>query len=245
MNDLIKLIKEAGQIALNEQKKLTVDYKKDKTVVTNGDLLVSKFLETELAKLYPAHTVFSEENSETLPSNKNLIIIDPIDGTQSYARGDDSWSVLIGFLENGIPTKGLVYHATKNILYYASKNDGAYCEENGVKRKLEAQGNGELSGVSSLNLGNENKYLESIGISKINQMYGAGLKMMEVATGRSDIYPSLQMKCSIWDIIAPQVILEEAGGKLVYKKDLQYNLLKTEIDSEFIALGKRLINQKF
>ena len=96
MKKLINLIRKAGKIALESQKEMTVANKADTSIVTNGDLAVSKFLERELKKLYPDHDVFSEENCSNIPKSSKVIIIDPIDGTESYSRREDTWSILVG-----------------------------------------------------------------------------------------------------------------------------------------------------
>ena len=67
--DIIKIIKQAGDLALKYQKKLSVSKKPDSTIVTEGDLAVSDFLIKKLSALYP---VLSEEQfDETLLENHN------------------------------------------------------------------------------------------------------------------------------------------------------------------------------
>jgi len=78
-------------------KKMNHGNKKDGTIVTNGDIAVSKFLECELGKLFPDYEVFSEESCDVLPQGSKVIVIDPIDGTKSYHRHEDTWCILVGF----------------------------------------------------------------------------------------------------------------------------------------------------
>lgn len=241
---LIELVKKAGIIALEEQKNMSVSKKPDTSIVTNGDLKVSAFLEQELVKLYPDFEVFSEENSKQVPKSNKVIVIDPIDGTQSYSRRQNTWSILIGFMENGVPTKGIVYQVPTGKLYYGAKGEGSYLLENGTTKKLSAIRTGPLKSFASPSRAGEGEFLQSLQITETEYMYSASLKIMEIALGNSDIYPNFQKKCSLWDLVAPDIILSEAGGKMVYESDPGVNFNNPHINTKFCAIGPRLFNKK-
>ena len=241
---IVDVIKKAGQIALSEQKNLSVNLKKDKSIVTNGDLVVSNFLEKELKILYPDYEIFSEENTTNKPKGNKVIVLDPIDGTQSYAKKENTWSVLVGFLENGIPVKGFVYQPTEDVIYYGEKDKGSFMVEKGNLLKLSVKNDRtSLKGVTSPTERGEQKFLKLNKIDDVSFMYSASLKIMEIAKGTADLYPNFRKKCSLWDLIAPQIILEEAGGQLIFEKNIKYNFDKTWIDSKFYASGDKFINK--
>lgn len=244
MDNLFKIVREAGIIALSEQKKMKISEKSDLSIVTNGDLAVSIFLERELKKIYPNHDIFSEENTGTIPNSKKVIIIDPIDGTESYSRNEDTWSILIGFLDNMIPVGGVVYQPTADTLYYGFKEQGSFKVSGSVKTKLDAQGVGSIKGIQSFKDYGENEFLNSLGINEIKKMYSAALKIMKVAEGESDAYPNFGKKCSLWDLVAPTIILEEAGGKVSYFDEISPSFESPRIDSRFCATGKRLYQKQ-
>lgn len=240
MDSLFKIIREAGIIALNEQKKMKISEKSDLSIVTNGDLAVSVFLERELKKIYPDHDIFSEENAGLIPKSKKVIIIDPIDGTESYSRNEDTWSVLIGFLDDMIPVGGVVYQPITDNLFYGFKGQGSFKISANIQTKLEAMGIGRIKGIQSFKDYGESEFLTSLGINEIGKMYSAALKIMKVAEGEFDAYPNFRKKCSLWDLVAPTVILEEAGGKVTYFDQMNPNFENPRIDSRFCATGKRL-----
>ena len=241
-DELIEIILNAGQIALSEQEKLDIKVKEDNSLVTNGDLVVSVYLEKELLKLFPDHDIFSEENCKTSVSKNKVIVIDPIDGTDSYSRKEDTWAVLIGFIDNSQYVGGMIYQASNNLLYYGFKNQGSYKVKNNVETKLNALNlNKEISACSSPKDKGEFLFFKSNGISKIETSYSASLKILQIADGIHDVFANFRKKCSIWDLVAPQVILEEAGGKVLYKKPQAINYINPHIDSEFIALGQRVL----
>jgi 3'(2'), 5'-bisphosphate nucleotidase len=236
---LLQILLEAGQIALQEQKQMTVNTKTDKSIVTNGDLAVSQFLEKELKKIYPDHDIFSEENTSIIPQSPKVIVIDPIDGTESYSRTQDSWSILVGFLYNNEIYSGVVYQPSKNLLYYATKGKGAFkIDQDGVTTKLNAINRSEPLGISSPKDYGEKAFMENLGFNKQEYSYSAALKIMQVAEGLADIYANFRHKCSLWDLIAPVAILSEAGGQIKYDKSIAYDFNKTHIDANFCCFGQ-------
>lgn len=244
-NPLFELAKKAGAIALKEQLNLTKSIKKDKSIVTNGDLAVSQFLESELHRYYPKWNILSEENATKHITSSNVIIIDPIDGTESFARKQDSWSVLIGFISNDEIVQGLVYQPTLNKLFYAEKHNGALFIHNGLASKMEPINlNSQLKGVMSHKDYGEEAFFKDNNITNIEKSYSAALKIMQVASSDADIYANFRQKCSIWDLIAPLAILNEVGGSFITKNQFKLNINNHHIDVPFICI-KNNLNIKF
>lgn len=241
---LIDLVRQAGQLALSEQKTMVVSIKKDQSIVTTGDIAVSKFLEIELKKLYPEYEVFSEENCDVQPVGEKVIVIDPIDGTQSYSRNEDTWTILIGFLDKGIPVKGLVYQPTTERLWIGEKGKGSFYvhPDNTESRLMTNFSEGKLKAWTSPTLDSEDKFLDKLNITDREMSYSASLKIMHLSEADGDIYPNFRCKCSLWDLVAPLVILDEAGGELVFEKydSLPINFINPHINSKFYAVGQKI-----
>lgn len=240
MDKLISLIKKAGEIALFEQSNLVVNKKKDNSIVSNGDLKVSSFLEISLKKEFPKFETFSEENT-TIPVGNNVIIIDPIDGTESYVRKENSWCILIAFIENKVPSIGLIYQPSTNTMFYAKKGSGAFKIKNDVKTSLQSKKVGDFTGICSFKDCGEISFLNKHKITNIEKSYSASLKIMKIADGTHDLYPNFRKKCSLWDLVAPELILEEAGGFIKYEEPLSYDYENTHVNQNFIASSKRII----
>lgn len=242
---LIDLLKEAGDLALSHQKHLDVKIKPDTSIVTNGDLAVSEFLEKRLKLLYPDFDVFSEENTGQIPQSSKIIVIDPIDGTQSYSRKEDTWAILVGFIEDGVITQGYIYQPTLDIFYYAQKGMGAFKLQNNISTKLSAQRSGPTVSYSSPSRKDENDFLINLPIDDRRFMYSASLKIMEISQGNADFYPNFQHKCSLWDLVAPEIILNESGGQIIYENHPGINFINPNIATHFCAVGPRFTNFKF
>lgn len=244
---LLAIIYQAGDLALQAQSSLHIKTKPDKSIVTEGDLLVSQFLEKQLAQLFPEFEIFSEENATNKPQGTKIIVIDPIDGTQSYSRQQDTWGILIGFIEDGVFTRGYVYQPTTQQLFYGHKGQGSFLLWQNQTTQLNAHRSGELVAWSSPIKESEVAFLNKLKITHRQTLYSASLKIMKLAQGAGDIYPNFRKKCSLWDLVAPLVILQEAGGNLIFENypSLPINFDNPHINSRFYAVGPRLLTHNF
>lgn len=245
-NKIFNILKQAGRISLDEQKKMTVDVKSDKSIVTNGDLAVSKFLEEELKLAFPDHDIFSEENTTNKPKSNKVIVIDPIDGTESYSRKEDSWSILVGFLYDNKIHSGFVYQVSTGLLYYGIKGQGSFkVDSDGKETKLIAKNNGEKLALSSKSDYGEREFFNKLGYTKQEYSYSAALKIMKVAEGSADVFANFRKKCSLWDLVAPVAILNEAGGDIVYQDRVLYDFNETHINTNFVCYSKDIDSSVF
>ena len=68
---------------------------KDGDLVTNFDTKVEKFLIKKIKRTYPNFDIISEELNGEKKVTKNCFIIDPIDGTNNFARKIPVWGMQI------------------------------------------------------------------------------------------------------------------------------------------------------
>lgn len=79
-----------------EARRFTLDYKDDRTEVTDIDRAAETALVARLAAERPDHSVVGEElGASGRPESVWQWLIDPIDGTSGYARGIPVWATLI------------------------------------------------------------------------------------------------------------------------------------------------------
>src|SRR5512140_1318612 len=120
------LVAEAGRLALDyfgKQESLGVTRKGAQDWLTVADGAVEDFLRARLAELFPGDTVIGEEGGGE--ASDAVWILDPIDGTSNFARGDRNWSISIAFLLNREPTIGIVAAPALDELYVAQRGQGA------------------------------------------------------------------------------------------------------------------------
>jgi 3'(2'), 5'-bisphosphate nucleotidase len=113
IRSLKSLITEAGRIALiTRDLGLIVSYKEDNSPVTNADKEISDFIYNALKDLTPNIPIICEEREIVTLNEEQFWLIDPIDGTKSYAKGEDTYTVNIALIKNGMPIIGFIYQGT-------------------------------------------------------------------------------------------------------------------------------------
>lgn len=85
-----------------------IEIKPDGSPVTPADLETEKIAQNVILGAHPEHEFFGEETGYTGHSNEWLWVVDPIDGTRSYATGKPTFGILIALLHRGIPVIGIL-----------------------------------------------------------------------------------------------------------------------------------------
>ena len=125
INNLLNIVYESGEIVKTyfyKQEKF-IKIKEDKTEITNADIEVNKFLIKKIKKDYSNYSYLSEENNydEQLISikNKKFFIIDPIDGTSSFIKGSNEFTVNLSIIKDKKIYFSVIYSPILDVLYYA------------------------------------------------------------------------------------------------------------------------------
>lgn len=128
----IALAQRAGSLLLElSSKDITMQVKRDRTVITQADLSSHELLITALHQAFPQDLVISEEGNPALSLEKAdptsaIWLVDPLDGTTNYGLGLPIWGVLLCRLEQGFPVLSVMYFPRLNELYYAQRGHGAF-----------------------------------------------------------------------------------------------------------------------
>lgn len=203
--------------------------KADKTLVTKADLEINHFLIEEVAKRFPNHGVFGEEEDS---GNKPpaLWVCDPVDGTTQFAKGVPVAVFSLAFVENGKPSLGVVYDPFTKRMYSACKGSGAFLNDQKIKvsdRDLNYQAMLDLEWwpEASFDLATP-----TYALSKDIHAYVLGVgsviqTCMKVASGQYEAVIFAGTKKKSVDIAAAKVIVEEAGGKVsdIFGRDQRYD----------------------
>ena len=206
-----------------------VNKKDDNSPITKADLESNKILRAVLEKT--GIPILSEEDvdDKSRLASEKVWIVDPLDGTQDFVNRTGEFTILVGLVENHVPVMGLVYLPIKKILYFAEKGMGAFCYDLNEWRKISVRRVEEISSclalVSRHHLsGKEKKILDHLGITNTATV-GSTLKVMEISSGRGDVYLTTTNKMSQWDTCASWCVISEAGGKMtdISGNDLIYN----------------------
>jgi histidinol-phosphatase len=195
---------------------LVVDTKPDLTPVTEADRDVEQALRERLAAERPGDAVIGEEFGGALDSAASRRwVIDPIDGTKSYVRGMPTWSTLIALSVDDVSTVGVVTSPAIPRRWWAQRGGGAFADG----RPIHVSGVADLadaqlawSGIEDWDaVGRLDAIVELARRCWRTRGIGDAWQYMLVAEGVAEI--ALDPEVKVWDLAAPQVIVEEAGGR--------------------------------
>ncbi|GIT98456.1 3'(2'),5'-bisphosphate nucleotidase CysQ [Sulfurovum sp. TSL1] len=222
---VVYIAKEAGDAIMEiYDKDFTVDYKDDKSPLTEADVKSNEIICQALIKAYPEIPLLSEENKEVAYNVREdweyYWCIDPIDGTKEFIKKNGEFTVNIALIHNDTPVLGVVYAPALGDMYKAKKSNGAF--KNGQKLPLEVNEAPEKSlrvVASKSHLSDATQaFIDEVAKStkNIEQVSkGSSLKLVMVAEGSADIYPRLAPTME-WDTAAADAIVRESG-KMTYQ----------------------------
>lgn len=202
--------------------------------VTAADRAASRIIVEGLEAAFPDDGILSEEELDSTDhrlSKERVWIIDPIDGTSGFVKKDGDFAVQIGFAVEGKAVAGVVLLPFHNLMYFASSGTGAYRESPSVTRRLNTSDitdYGQMQIAVSRNHRSPkiNAILSDFGVKGEMQRGSVGLKIGLIAEQTCDLYIHLSHRTKLWDTCAPQIILEEAGGRItdLFGEEFVYNI---------------------
>ncbi len=191
--------------------------------VTEADRRASRIIVDALGRDFPLDAVLSEEEPDDTArrlASRRVWMIDPIDGTAGFVKRDGDFSVQIGLADAGVPIVGVVYMPFHRILTYAAKGAGAFLVRgDDAPQRLATSttvGLERLTLAMSRNHPSSRmgKIIDAFGFQSIHNRGSVGLKVGLIADRTCDIYIHPSPRTKLWDTCAPQIILEEAGGRI-------------------------------
>ncbi len=215
------LARRAGAEVLAMQRVgIAVDLKPGDEPVTAADRRGSEIIVAGLVEAFPDDPVISEE----LPpppgaqDGSRLWLVDPIDGTKDFIRGEDGYSVMIGLVRDGVAALGVVYQPVPDRMFYATPA-GAWIA---VGTQVEPLRVSSVAAASDVRLvaskshrsPDIDRIKERLGIADEINVGSVGVKLCLIALGIHDLYVNPAAKTKAWDTCAPEAILVQAGGRL-------------------------------
>lgn len=206
----------AGEIALQffrpgERTAARISYKNGGSPVTEADLAVDRYLLEAAGALVPDAGWLSEETADTPArlSRRRLFVVDPIDGTAAFTRGDPSWAVSIALVEDGRPVVGVVHAPALGRTFSGAAGAGA-CLNGAPLVTPKRQG---VAGATVIAPRGLHPALTARDLIIAPRIPSLALRLVDIAAGRHDLVITTP-NARDWDIAAADVILAEAGAAL-------------------------------
>ena len=237
--DYVALVSEMRRLALAAGDRIMEIYnaedfevktKSDSSPVTEADEAADALISAGLRTAFPDIALVTEEQAESHDvSAKTFLIVDPLDGTKEFVHRRGDFTVNIALVEDGVPTRGIVYAPAKGRMFYTLA-DGSSVEEIGpfdpsVPGQIQPihvaeSDNSALLVVASKSHRDQatDDYIAKYAVKDMRSA-GSSLKFCLVATGEADLYPRVGRTME-WDTAAGHAVLTGAGGQVVRFDDL-------------------------
>ena len=212
-------VRDAGGIGLARfRRKVQVRQKPDGTPVTDVDLAIDALLRERLLAAFPEDGWLSEEGERRRDwlSRRRVWIVDPLDGTGGFLRGEPFWCIALALLIDHTPVLGVIHAPALGQTWHAVAGAGAFRDDMPIHVSTRAQ----LAGA------------RIIGPAAIRKPRCWAVPWPEVTVRR---YPSLALRLAFvadatgahgadamlapgrknyWDVAAGDIIARESGGKV-------------------------------
>ena len=216
---LAQICEEAAALILPLWKsELQVFSKADESPVTEADRRGEALIIERLAARFPDIPVVSEEDASEFGTpdaiGPRFFLVDPVDGTKAFVRGDPNFTVNIGLVENGRPVAGAVTAPATGETWFTTGAGAMKRNSGGPAQPVRARvwPRGKAVALVSHTMKEETavKLAEQYGFD-LREPMDSSIKFCRIAEGSADIYPRHGPTME-WDIAAGHAVLAAAGG---------------------------------
>jgi myo-inositol-1(or 4)-monophosphatase len=201
---------------------LEISHKDRQEVVTNVDTLADAAIGDVIRRYFPDHSMISEESGTHHTSSPYTWIIDPLDGTESYIRGQNFSSVTVALTSADQTLIGVVYDPFNDELYSAVA--GADTTVNGHSVRVT-----DIRGLDQARLILDYSPRDALrqhlctmewerGFKQMFRIGGSvALNMCLIAKGAAEgyMYGRMRNRVKSWDIAAAALLVQSAGGRVL------------------------------
>jgi len=218
---LVEIAEEASRLILPLWRgALDVHTKSDDSPVTIADRQAEALILERLAQRFPGVPVVSEEDASEFGVPEKIadrfFLVDPLDGTKAFVRGDPSFTVNIGLIQGGRPIAGAVVVPPTGEAWLTSSAGAIKKEPGRDPRPVKVRACPPAGGVALISHTMKPETLDDLrrryGFAETQAM-DSSVKLCRIAEGTADIYPRHGPTME-WDIAAAHAVLLAAGGRL-------------------------------
>jgi histidinol-phosphatase len=191
--------------------------KADGSLVTEVDEAAEDAIRAIVARERPRDAFLGEERGETGKGPRRWIV-DAIDGTVSFAEGTAGWGTLVALEIDDRVAVGVCEMSPTAKRYWATRGGGAYVSTRGAPEvRLEVSDTAELAAARcfvppAMWARTDTARAMSTSLSAATRPYDLDTHpALEVAASRADL--CVFFTAGPWDLAAPSVVVEEAGGR--------------------------------
>ncbi|MCC6919047.1 MAG: 3'(2'),5'-bisphosphate nucleotidase CysQ [Alphaproteobacteria bacterium] len=204
----------AGAVLLEWRARGAKVWNKGGTPVTEADHASNALLHDHLRGARPDYGWLSEETLDD-PARlalRKVFVVDPLDGTVSFIKGKDDFTVAVAVVEDGRPVAAAVYNPVRDEMYEAALGGGAW--RNGTALKVGAPAAIEnCRMIAAKDMFQHPAWPQKWPPMDFLKIGSIAYRLALVAADVGDATVALSTK-SDWDIAAGELIAAEAGARV-------------------------------
>jgi histidinol-phosphatase len=195
---------------------LKIDAKPDLSPVTEADRAIESYIRERVGAERPEHAIIGEEFGVVGDRDATWRwVIDPIDGTRSFVRGNETWATLIALQRDGETVVGVASAPAMRLRFHATLGGGAFL--NG--RQIHVSKISEISealithtAIRGFVITNQAEKLVALA-GRCWDARGLGNSMSHLAVARGTADIGWTSRANLWDYAALKLVVTEAGGR--------------------------------
>jgi 3'(2'), 5'-bisphosphate nucleotidase len=199
---------------------LTVIRKADESPVTEADHRAEALILEALRQRFGDTPIISEEDAARFGTpdaiGPRFFLVDPLDGTKAFIRGDPNFTVNIALIEDHRPVAGAVAAPPTGEVWFTAGGRAMKRRDGGAAEPVRVRPwpKGEALGLISHTMPEDalRKLQAEYGFDRKEAM-DSSIKLCRIAEGAADIYPRHGPTME-WDIAAGHAVLAAAGGSI-------------------------------
>lgn len=210
------IARQAGEIALRYYRTdIAFEAKSDHSPVTRADRECEQFIARELERAFPDDGLLGEEGAQKPSRSGRRWIIDPIDGTRDFVRGNPAWANLIGLEADGEVVAGFACMPALGELFAGSRGGGAFVNGQRMHASSIASVAEAVLCFDSLSTAARQPFAAHL-LSWMEPFWGVRcmggcMDALMVARGQAEIW--IETGGKPWDFAPLKIIAEEAGAR--------------------------------
>ena len=193
---------------------VTAETKADASPVTIADKENERLIREAIEREFPEDGILGEEGSSKAGTSGRRWIVDPIDGTRDFVRGNRFWCVLVALEEADESLVGVAHFPMLDETYWAVRGGGAYRGEERLRVSAISSVAASVFSPNGLHLAQVTPHMPKLTAwmqrSWSVRTYGGALDACLVAAGQVEVW--FEPKVEPWDLAPLKLIVEEAGG---------------------------------
>jgi histidinol-phosphatase len=194
---------------------LDLETKDDGTWVTEIDVAVERALRRAIRARFPEHAVLGEEDGLDGPEGGPRWILDPIDGTTNFVKGNPIFATLIALQVEGDEVVGVVSAPALGSRWDGLVGGPARQDGREIRvSEIAELGDAEIAfgGLTYFERdGWTDLVLDLTARTRRQRGYGDFWQHCLVAAGSTDI--AIEASVKLWDLAAVRCVVEAAGGR--------------------------------